>query len=34
MNFTRSITDMECKRFCESESELLEHGNSGGWGGI
>jgi hypothetical protein len=30
MTFTRSVTDMECGCICESESELLECGDSGG----
>ncbi len=32
MKFTYSVTDMECKCFCESESELLEYGDIGGLG--
>ena len=34
MKFMCSVTDMECEFFCESESNLLECGHSGGWGRI
>ena len=34
MNFTRSVMDMEWECFCESKSELLDCGDSGGWGRI
>ena len=34
MKFTRSVMDMEWECFCESKSELLDCGDSGGWGRI
>jgi hypothetical protein len=34
MKFLRSVTDMKCKCFSDSQAKLLEGSDSGCWGGI